>query len=220
MHIAKRILKLLHPILGPLYLWYNSKKRKYKYGDIHVTVHPGVFHPGLFFSTKVLLRFLKQQAIKDKRILELGAGTGLISIFCYKLGAAKVTASDISTVAIGNLKENALKNNVTINVVHSDLFDHINPNEFDIIIINPPYYPRKIETEQHYPWYCGEQFEYFEKLFSQLKQKRTIPNTIYMILSEDCNIEHIRELGEKFSFTLNLISQEQALGEKNYIFNF
>ncbi|MEZ4765877.1 MAG: hypothetical protein R3C26_22645 [Calditrichia bacterium] len=39
------------------FLRYTASERGYRYGDIRIRVKPGVFHPGFFFSTKVLLKY-------------------------------------------------------------------------------------------------------------------------------------------------------------------
>lgn len=51
--------------------------------------------------------------VKDKRILELGAGTGYLSILCANLlGSTHVIASDGSDDVINNLPENLFLNNL------------------------------------------------------------------------------------------------------------
>jgi len=77
---------------------------------------PGVFHPGLFFSTKLLIEYISEYDLNDKNILELGAGSGLISVYCAKL-KANVTASDINPIAVENINQNAKLNSVNIKVV-------------------------------------------------------------------------------------------------------
>src|SRR5687767_8111395 len=114
MNTSKKILNLFHPLLKPLSAWYLSKVRTYRFQDITVKVHPGVFHPGLFFSTKIILKYLKNLNLQGQRILELGAGTGLISIYCFKKNAAQITASDISISAVSNIRENAVLNKAII----------------------------------------------------------------------------------------------------------
>ena len=99
MGVQKKIRSLLHPILKPVFQWYLSKTRTYTFKGISIKINPTVFHPGLFLSTKLLLKFLLGYQLKNKRILELGAGTGLISFYCAKQGAI-VTATDISSLAL------------------------------------------------------------------------------------------------------------------------
>lgn len=111
----------------------------YRYGNIRLEIPPQVFHPGFFFSTGLLLRYILTLPLQGKRFLELGAGSGLISIQAAKKGAI-VTATDINPVAIDCLRRNCDQNNVTAEIILSDLFAVIPEQPFDIIAINPPYY--------------------------------------------------------------------------------
>jgi release factor glutamine methyltransferase len=197
--------------------WYLSRPRRFRYEDINLKIHPGVFHPGLFFSTKVLLTYLQELSLRKLRFLELGAGSGLISIWAARRGAI-VTASDISSNALDHLKENARENAVDISIVHSDLFERFSPADFDLIVINPPYYPKDPVTEKDFAWYCGSDYSYFQRLFKQLQlAKSSLPNVL-MILSEDCRIDAIREIAERHALKLDSVREVRTGGELNYIF--
>ena len=74
--------------------WYLSKPRDFSYKNISVIVLPGVFHPGFFHSTKMLLGFLNHQDINKKEFLELGCGSGIISVIAMtKIGMVKKAAT-------------------------------------------------------------------------------------------------------------------------------
>lgn len=214
--LQRKSLKIFHPLLRRIAKVYLSKPRLYSYQGIKVRVMPGVFHPGLFFSTKVLLEFIGGRNLSNKSVLELGAGSGLISIFCAKK-AGNVTASDINKVALEELKVNAEKNNVSIQTVESDLFDALHIEDFDFIIINPPYYPRNPSTIEDQAWFCGEEFEYFKKLFSQLKGI-DIKTEAIMILSEDCEIQTIESIAKSNHLSLKMVHEKTISGEKNFIY--
>jgi len=216
-HFLKKVLNRLGPFLRPILLRYLSKRRVYTFQGIKIGVNPGVFHPGLFFSTKILLHYLSKEELREQTILELGAGSGLISIYCSKHGAS-VTASDITTIALENIKANAEMNDAAITIVKSDLFDDLDPNQFQWIVVNPPYYPKHVNSEMESAWFCGENFEYFEKFFYQLNSKLTIKNKIIMILSEDCKIDTIQSIARKYGKDLTLIFQKRVWGEMNFIF--
>src|SRR5215211_7730752 len=81
----------------PLLVKYLSRNRQYSSHGIHLEIAPQVFHPGFFFSTKLLMRSLSN--LQNKTLLELGAGSGLISMHAERQGAI-ATASDINAVAI------------------------------------------------------------------------------------------------------------------------
>lgn len=219
MSFRKKILNLAHPILRMLAFWYLSKPRVVRFKKISIRVLPGVFHPGLFFSTKALLKYIIETpvSLKGRRVLELGAGSGLLSFYSASQDAV-VTASDISKLAIANLRENAGLNKLPISIVESDLFQQLDPNAFDIIFINPPYYPNDPANENEMAWYCGSDFSYFKKLFEQLETKRNRQNDVFMILSEDCNIEMLQNIAKGFNQCMNLVSKKKFWGEQNYIY--
>ncbi|MFC2094321.1 methyltransferase [Bacteroidota bacterium] len=211
------VLRPIAPILKKLANVYTRKEREFSYDNITVKVLPGVFHPGLFFSTKMLLNFVDTLNLESKAFLELGAGTGIISILAAKKGAA-VYASDISSKAVENIKINTAKNNVQINIFTSDLFKNIPDMQFDYIIINPPYYNRDPNEEEEYAWLCGSNFEYFKSLFNSLSNYIDKDSKIFMILSEVCDIQKIKSIGMKNEFAWKLKVKKQIWGEKNYIF--
>lgn len=217
MKIRRFLKPLIHRVYQPLLMRYLARQRSYRYGDIRIRVHPGVFHPGLFFSTKILLQYLAGQALSGKSFLELGAGSGLISVFAAHRGAT-VTASDISQAAIANIQENARLSNIAVKTILSDLFAEIAEQRFDWIIINPPYYPRNPTNESEHAWFCGEDFQYFQSLFSQLGNFINADNQVVMILSEDCQLAHIRTLAADRNITMSQILQKRVWGEENYIF--
>jgi release factor glutamine methyltransferase len=211
------VLRPIAPILKKLAKVYTRKEREYSYNNISVKVFPGVFHPGLFISTKVLLNFVNTLKFEGESFLELGAGTGIISILAAKKGAA-VFASDISGKAIQNIELNAAKNNVQINIFTSDLFKNIPYMQFDYIIINPPYYSRDPGEEEEYAWFCGSNFEYFKSLFNSLSNYIGKDSKVFMILSEVCDIQKTKSIGMENEFAWKIKMKKQFWGEKNYIF--
>ena len=209
--------RIASPFLKKASSIYLSKPRKYTYKSISVWVEPTVFPPFITISTKLLLQFIEPLSLEEKEVLELGCGCGIISILAAKKGA-RVTASDINSTALNALEKNAAKNTVLIDIVLSDLFENLNEKSFDFIIINPPYYPKNPVTIAENAWFCGENFDYFEKLFSQLPTFITTKNKIYMILSEDCQLEKIKAIALKNKTTFELVLEKKVAAEKNYIF--
>ena len=203
--------------ITPLLLRYLSTDRKYRYRNITIMVRAGVFHPGFFFSTKVVLHYLKSLKLDKKQVLELGAGSGLISIVAAKQGAI-VVASDISEKAIVNIHENAVLNQVELSIVHSDLFMAIPQQHFDIIIINPPYYPAKPKSESEHAWFCGENFEYFQRLFPTLKEYSSPQSQNLMVLSDACQIDCIQQIAKAHGYLMKVVFEKRTLWERNLIY--
>jgi release factor glutamine methyltransferase len=83
----------------------------------------------------------------NRDVLEIGTGTGIISIVCLQHDAKRVVATDINPAAVANAKYNAamLSPDVNLDVrqVPADspqAYSVIKPTErFDLIISNPPW---------------------------------------------------------------------------------
>lgn len=210
--------KILFPILKKAYDLYSLKERIYRYKDIEIKILPGVFHPGFFFSTKFLLSHLEKFSIQGKTILELGAGTGLISIYCSKQGA-NVTATDISKKAIENISLNSEMNNCNLRVIESNLFEKIPIQLFDLIVINPPYFPKQAKNEEEFAWFCGENYEYFQKLFNSIGTYFTEQSKVLIVLSEVTDIEKIASIAKDYSLNFEVAEKRKFWGELNFIYS-
>ena len=198
--------------------WYLSKPREFKYQGMCISVSPRVFHPGFFFSTRFILEFLGTQNLSGKKLLDLGCGSGIISIFSQKRGAS-VTAVDINKTAVQNTIENSFKNHTKISAFVSDLFGSIPPTLFDWIVINPPYYPADPKTEEENAWNCGQNHEYFERLFIGLGNYIHPESKVLMILSDVCDLKTIFEIAFSRNFRFEMISQKKVWADgHNYLY--
>ena len=189
----------------------------YCYKDIILEIPSEVFHPGFFFSTRLLLRYISKEVLPGKKFLELGAGSGLLSIYAAKKNAV-VTATDINPVAVKYLHRNAEKNKVAIDIIHSDLFENVPDKKFDMVVINPPYYKKDPVSNLDHAWYCGENGEFFQRLFNELRGHIHDTSNIIMVLCDGCDLQMIREIASRNSFGLQCVYTKTTWLEKNYIF--
>jgi release factor glutamine methyltransferase len=196
---------------------YLSKERTYTFKGIRLRIPPGVFHPGFFFSSKYLLRFLAEQPLKDRSFLELGAGSGLISLFAARQGAI-VTATDINPAAVSCLKRNRALNALPMEILHSDLYAAIPRQVFDIVAVNPPYYRKQPANDAERAWYCGPDGEYFDAFFSGLGYYIHDRSDVWMVLCEGCDLEMIRTMAARYGWALELVRSRRNLIERDYIF--
>ena len=215
--LRNTIKRITQPFLKTGLAYYYRKPRKYKYQDIEVLVHPDVFPPHLTLSTKILLDFIVELELQDKTFLELGCGSGIISLLASKKGAT-VTSTDINETALKFLEKTSFQNDLKINIKKSNLFENIEGESFDFIVINPPYYPKKPKNVKEKAWFCGEDFEYFKNLFQQLPNYISTDNYVYMILSEDCEINTITTIASKNQLILTPVFKTTKMGEENTIF--
>lgn len=81
---------------------------------------------------------------KNKKVLDMGCGSGIQGIVVGSCGATQVTFSDISTDAVSNAKENIERFKITQKsvVYEGDLFEKIN-DTYDVIIFNHPFFSEK-----------------------------------------------------------------------------
>lgn len=196
---------------------YLSKKRIYTHGNLKLEIPPEVFHPGFFTSTQFLLQYFKEIELDKKNFLELGAGNGLISMYAAKQ-KAKVTATDINPIAIEYLKRNTRANKIEFNIIQSDLFDNITSQRFDIIAINPPYYKKDPQSLLDHAWYCGENGEFFLKLFRQLPGYIHSHSKIIMVLCDGCDMEMIEKAAGQNGFRLVCFRTKRSLVEKTFLY--
>ena len=103
-------------------------------------VLPNVFSPKYFFDTELFAIHLPVNPGED--ILEIGPGTGAISIIAALKGAKRVVAIDINPDAVKNTNENILlhKVNRTVEVRMGDVYNALESGEkFDTIFWNTPF---------------------------------------------------------------------------------
>src|SRR4051812_42023468 len=101
-----RIHKKTYDVLvQPFLKNYLKKERMFTFQELKLKIYPGVFHPAYFFSTKVFAEFIQSLDLKNNKVCEVGAGSGLLSFIALRSGA-QVFSFDINSVAVNGLKEN------------------------------------------------------------------------------------------------------------------
>ena len=82
-------------------------------GEITVKMDPGMaFGTGTHETTRLCAAMVEKHMPKGARVLDIGTGSGILSLFALKLGAASANAYDIDPVAVRVAKDNALTNEV------------------------------------------------------------------------------------------------------------
>ena len=99
---------LLHPSWEPA----PSKP-----GDVVLTIDPeNAFGSGDHETTRLVLQVLDQRVTGGERVLDVGCGSGVLSIAALRLGAASARATDIEEDAVVVAKRNAELNGVSASI--------------------------------------------------------------------------------------------------------
>lgn len=120
-----------------------------KEDDIIVEIDPGTaFGSGSHETTKLCISQLKKYVNKDSQVLDVGTGSGILSIIALKLGAGHAMATDIDPNAIRATNENFEVNHISpedaevyqVNILDEeeskDFAEKNNNKKYDIVVAN------------------------------------------------------------------------------------
>jgi hypothetical protein len=122
-------------------------------------------------------RIVSEGFVKNARILEIGTGSGLLSLCCLSAGAARVVATDLNPAAIDNVRENADRLGCS-DRLDARLVPRRDPSAwsvigsaetFDLIISNPPWEDQRPESVEQFALYDPD-FQLLRSLLSGARQ--------------------------------------------------
>lgn len=85
----------------------------------------------------------RPETVKGRRVLDLGAGSGIVGIAAAKAGASEVIAAEIDRHAVIALGLNAAANDVAITVIGDDLTSGP-PPQVDLVAVGDLFYERDL----------------------------------------------------------------------------
>lgn len=104
-----------------------------------LVVDPGrAFGTGTHESTRLCLAAIETLAARRPlgRVLDLGAGTGLLAVAASRLGARAVVAADLDPEAVDSARLHASLNRVALSVVRGDGGRPFRAGSFDLVLAN------------------------------------------------------------------------------------
>ncbi len=112
--------------------------------DLVIVLDPGqAFGTGDHPTTRMCLALLEEAGIPGSDVLDLGCGSGILSIGSAMLGAKSVLAIDVDALAVEVTKANAALNKITLEVAVSDgIVEHQPPTSshkppaYDVVLSN------------------------------------------------------------------------------------
>jgi ribosomal protein L11 methyltransferase len=115
-------------ILAP---WH--KKRE---SEICIVIEPGMaFGTGRHESTKLMFKLMRYIDMEDKSVVDIGCGSGILSLYANVLGAKTIIAVDNDMDAILSVKKNLTLNNASRIETACINLHHIE-GKYDIILAN------------------------------------------------------------------------------------
>jgi release factor glutamine methyltransferase len=191
----------------------RSANIKIKDKSIKITYCPDVYTPQ---EDSILLG---ESMECQGKCLEIGCGTGLLSIY-MSLKGFQVYASDINPSAVACTINNALANGVRIECKVSDLFEGIS-GSFKTIIFNPPYLPGELvesTLEDKDQWYGGEDgFDVINRFLKQLPSHLEKDGRAFIILSSHTDNNRLFKTHRDINF--KQLSSKSFFMESIYCFS-
>lgn len=93
------------------------------------------FGSGTHETTSLCMEYVEDKDLSGMDVLDIGCGSGILSILAKKLGAKNVLACDIDPIAVASTIDNAEINKVNLQAKESNLFSSVD-GKYDLIFAN------------------------------------------------------------------------------------
>ena len=114
-----------------------------------------LYPPGVYRTeddTDLLIGVMRRGSYAvDRRVLDIGTGSGALAIAAARAGATSVTAVDLSWRSVAATWMNSRLNRAAVSVRHGDLFAPVAGRRFELIVANPPYVPSESSVLPRHP---------------------------------------------------------------------
>jgi release factor glutamine methyltransferase len=180
-----------------------------------------VFNPDIFFSSKWFAENIARFTSHKKSFLEVGCGTGIISLYCAKQNVnLNVYATDINPRASKLTKSNSELNRIDgVHVYHGDVFDGI-PSETkaDVIFWSMPFgYLDESEVLNNNDWQVFDPgYRAIRKFFEEAREYLNENGKILFGFSVDVgHFDLIQDIAIENNFELTLINKTNGIEKED-----
>ena len=207
----------LHHTTQPALQKMREHKESYEttVGGLSISVLPGVWSPAYDWSGEFMIENFPN--VKDKDVLEIGCGSGLISVYAGLSGAKKVISVDINPKAVENTALNFGKHKIKHGkAFFSDGFEKVE-GAFDLIIFNAPYHGSKPGDLLEYA-VTDEDYRLMRNFFVDVS-RHLRPNAVILLgFSESGDLNLFRDLIQANHFLIRRELSEWKQGYNCMIF--
>ncbi|MGA9796822.1 MAG: 50S ribosomal protein L11 methyltransferase [Rhizomicrobium sp.] len=128
----------LHLAVEAMALWRKTEE------DLQAMGVPPPYWAFAWAGGQALARYIldSPETVRDKSVLDFGAGSGLVAIAAAKAGARSVLAADIDAYAAAAIALNAQANNVVLRVTTDDMLGSQAP--YDVILCGDVCYEKPL----------------------------------------------------------------------------
>jgi len=118
-----------HTVIVPTWRTYEPQP-----GELIILLDPGMaFGTGLHASTRLCLAAIEREVCPGVRALDVGTGSGILSIALAKQGAVSIDAIDTDSVAVHVAQDNIRLNNVSnVSVTQATLYSDAAPEDIAV----------------------------------------------------------------------------------------
>jgi ribosomal protein L11 methyltransferase len=113
---------------------FHEQKKEYPY---QILMHPKMaFGTGHHETTFQMAEKMLSMDMKNKKVLDMGCGTGILAILAFQMGASELLAIDNDPIAAESCEENFLLNHVENAIATCGDAHSIKGKSFDVILAN------------------------------------------------------------------------------------
>ncbi|MEM4463152.1 MAG: RsmD family RNA methyltransferase [Fervidicoccaceae archaeon] len=189
-------------------------------------IPPSVYDPS--DDTYMILSYLEKNVslLENARVLDIGSGSGILSIFAVERGASHVMSVDISPKACEtsqfNLRKILGERAESVEIIAGDIDGIIRRGtHFDLVLINPPYLPYDQSTGDYFldmALYGGKKgSETSVRILKSLEGLLSGKYTVLLVSSSLGGAEEIMKTMRSLHFITEVVDKRDYFFERLYL---